>query len=57
MCRLFQRTHGKLEASNRIKQQAPTIDEYDAFTAAARTYAAKLRNKIDDGEWQADRYL
>lgn len=38
--------------TNRIKRQTLTIDEYNTFTAAARKYASKTKNKLDDNEWQ-----
>lgn len=38
--------------SNRIKRQTFSPEEYNAFTAAARRYASKTKNKLDDGEWK-----
>lgn len=38
--------------SNRIKRQTFLPTEYNAFTLAARTYASKTKNKLDDDEWR-----
>jgi site-specific recombinase XerD len=38
--------------SNRIKRQTFLTAEYNAFTSAAKTYAAKAKNKLDDDEWK-----
>lgn len=38
--------------SNRIKRQTFLPTEYNAFTLAARTYASKTKNKLDDDEWK-----
>jgi site-specific recombinase XerD len=38
--------------SNRIKRQTFLPAEYNAFTLAARTYASKTKNNLDDDEWK-----